>query len=248
MPAEEWLSEYKAKLKQAETLLHECETILAKNGIQGPVQHPPVIPRDRIWFPTGYIRKASYFRDAYELKKIIDDVSTRNNIAYSLQLSDFYNYIIGRFFLGNLSLGTTFFRISTTHIFSIIESICYGTIKTLHNHCCTKGTACIKNRKCTYYVKSPSKTNFSDIITTLEIQKLITLTQETTNTIKKSKDARDRIHLWLFSDSDFLDTKFTVKDYNDSITALGEIASGIRTTYDAYCATRNSTCLKHNKQ
>jgi len=46
--------------------------------------------------PDNYIRTAEYFRVNYRLNEMVSSRIQVNNIAYSLQIADFFNYILFR--------------------------------------------------------------------------------------------------------------------------------------------------------
>lgn len=244
----DWLSEYKSKLKEAENTLHECENILRENGVVGPIDHPKVAQKERIWFPSGYIRKADHFREDYGLRKLIIDLKTRNNIAYALQLSDLLNYIINRFYLGDYSVGNTFYRMATAHIFTIIESILCGAVNHLHGHCVKGENVCKRAGKCDLYFKRAGSYSFSKLLEKLQNEKIIQLTTDDTEKLETLKEIRDRFHMWDTGDSDFHDAKFKISDYNDAIQLLTRIRDIAVKTFPNYQAKQVFSCPKANFQ
>lgn len=241
---DDWLPKYKTKLKEIERLFQENEDLLRANGINGPVSHPPVTDKERIWIPRGYIRTADYFRKNYALPQLVSDLSTRNNIAYALQLSDMLNFISNRFHLGKLSLGNSFYRIATAHIFSIIESILCGMINTIHNDCTNNHEICSKAAKCTLYFKRAGKYKFSELLNKLSADKMIDLSAEDIDALSKHKGIRDRLHMWDAGDSDFHDSKFSVSEYNEAIQLLTKIRGLAVSSFPSFHARHVFSCPK----
>lgn len=244
----DWLEEYKSKLKDAETILHDCENILRNNGVVGPVDHPRVTQKDKIWFPAGYIRKADHFRDDYGLRKLINDLSTRNNVAYALQLSDLLNYIINRFYLGDYSVGNTFYRMATAHVFTIVESILCGLTNHLHEHCTNKAVTCRKADKCDLYFKKAGRYTFPKLLKKLQENAITQLSDTDIIKLEELKAIRDRFHMWDTDDSDFHDAKFKISDYNDAIELLKSIRDTTVESFPSFQAKQVFGCPKAKRQ
>lgn len=165
--SEQWELDFKAKLKQAEALLKEAENILTANGIQTPVQQPSIQSHEKIRLPTGYIRKASEFRERYRLTNIISDVNVRSNIAYALQASDLINCFHNSYDI-TLSAGSIFCKMSTAHVCSIIEALLFVAVNSYHEQCCnTDGSVCNRVGKCDLYIKKPNNYSFANLVSLL---------------------------------------------------------------------------------
>lgn len=241
----EWLDEYKGNLKLAESKLHECERLLRENGVECPVSQPRVVKTDKIWLPAGYIRTAKHFRDAYQLPPAIGDLSTRNNIAYALQYSDFLSYIDNRFYLGEYTVKDVFYRSATAHVMSIVESILFGLVATSHTHCMNGDVVCKKAKNCDLYVKSPNRYGFSGVVDMLTDKSIYTFEDDTRQSILDLKVIRDRVHMWDAGNSDFHDEKFSVKNYNEAITILHLVRDEVIGAFRSFQAKQAFGCPKN---
>jgi len=244
----DWLNNYKAKLKEAERILHDCETLLRENGIDCPIQQPPVAPKDKIWLPSGYIRTANHFRRAYQLPPSIHDLSTRNNIAYALQFTDFLSYIVGRFNLGDFTVGNVFYRTATAHVVSIIESILCGLVKTVHDHCIRNRAVCNKASSCDYYLKSPNKYNFLQLLDAIANHGIYQFSDADKATLLELKGIRDRFHMWDTGTSDFHDDQFDVRNYNKAMVALHQVRDEVINAFRTRQAQQVFGCSKDTPQ
>lgn len=103
--------------------------------------------------PDNYIRTAEYYRINYRLSQMISDRIQISNIAYSLQLSDFFNYLLFRINLFGV-IKNLFIKNAIMNIFSIQEGILYSSLITLNKYCWFSGKVCHQNVACQYYVKS----------------------------------------------------------------------------------------------
>lgn len=106
--------------------------------------------------PDNYIRTSEYYRINYRLSQLISNRIQINNIAYSLQLSDFFNYILYRLNLFGV-IKNLFIKNAIINIFSIQEGILYSSLITLNSYCWFSGKICNHNSACQFYVKSRSQ-------------------------------------------------------------------------------------------
>ena len=83
--------------RQISRLLAENENLLRERGYNPPVHNYALNDIDRIKFPSNYIRTKDIFIEKYKLEFFFENPVIRSNVAYSLQMSDMYNYIINRF-------------------------------------------------------------------------------------------------------------------------------------------------------
>lgn len=241
----DWLEEYKANLKVAESKLHDCERLLRENGVECPVSQPRVAKKEKIWLPAGYIRTAKYFRDAYQLPPSIGDLSTRNNIAFALQYSDFLSYIDNRFYLGDYTIKDVFYRSATAHVMSIFESILFGLVETAHRHCMTDDSPCKKSKKCEWYMRSPKKYGFTGSIEMVVEKGIYAFDDDTKQVIIKLKEIRDRVHMWDAGSSDFHDEKFSVKNYNEAMAMLHLMRDEVIDAFRTYHGRQVFGCPKN---
>lgn len=132
--------------KSISELLSSNENIIIKEGYKPPVSNYSVDRDDRIKIPAGYIRTAQQFVTAYHLTELVLDNSTRKNIAYALQLSDYYNYLVNRFYVWG-SVETMFYKQMFVNIISVIEALITESTNRLNIYCknCKRIDKCKKN-------------------------------------------------------------------------------------------------------
>ena len=109
------------KFDEAGKLLKELEDLI-REDYQTPKENIDISKYEGIKFPPNYIRTAEYFRREYNLDKLISISTKIDNIAYSLQLSDFFNYLINRFHVYGI-IKNLLIKQSIINSFSII--LCY---------------------------------------------------------------------------------------------------------------------------
>ena len=83
--------------EQISELLRKNEELLREDGFDLPNENFVVGDWYKIKIPSGYIRNTTYFYEKYHLDSIVKEWQVKANIAYSFQLSDFYNYLFNRF-------------------------------------------------------------------------------------------------------------------------------------------------------
>ncbi|MCR5023732.1 MAG: hypothetical protein K6A90_05295, partial [Lachnospiraceae bacterium] len=110
--------------KKIGLLLMNNETILKENGFNPPAENFEFKDyKSKIRIPAGYVRKKDYYVQKYGLEKICDgNRDMIKNIAYSLQLTDFNNYIITRMGLFG-SVLAMMHKQATINFVSIIEGL-----------------------------------------------------------------------------------------------------------------------------
>lgn len=152
------------KMKSITASLSDLELLLSNNGYKCPEKQLHIERNNKITLPFGYIRKADQFRIDYNLFKLIDDRTVINNIAYSLQMSDFYNYVLNRFNIF-LSIDQYFTKYAITNIFSSFEALLFASVAKLHKFCISKdGVICSKCNKCSYYINSVNQFKFKNLL------------------------------------------------------------------------------------
>lgn len=128
-----------ANNRKISRLLLDNESILRDAGYDPPKINFAFDPEKesylKVQVPTGYIRTKDYYMRKYGLMKICgNDVNKAANIAYNLELSDFYNYIINRIGI----YGPVYSMLSkqaTINVIAIIEVLMKLYIETLHKKC-----------------------------------------------------------------------------------------------------------------
>ena len=128
-----------ANNRKISRLLSDNEDILREAGYDPPKINFAFDPEKesylKVQVPTGYIRTKDYYMRKYGLMKICsNDVNKAANIAYNLELSDFYNYIINRIGIYG-PIYSMLSKQATINVIAIIEVLMKCYIETLHKKC-----------------------------------------------------------------------------------------------------------------
>jgi hypothetical protein len=184
-------------------------------------------PKDNLYLPKielprGYIRKKIYFEKSYKLNKIFDSFQENkliDNLAYSLQYTDFLNYLFNRFKIGEdgLSVGLIFRKTSIIYIVIIIETITIGILKKAIKECNNcEYKKCLITKKQVLFGNNRGKT-FKDALDKLYDVKIIN--KEEHDLYKYHIDIRNQVHLFLAKENAFREN-LNVKDYSKTIKLL----------------------------
>ena len=95
----EKLEEYYSNIEKISSLLSRNEELIREEGYNPPLDNFTIEKENRIKMPQRYIRTSKEFWIQYHLNEIVDNRNTKNNISYALQLSDYYNYLVNRFYI-----------------------------------------------------------------------------------------------------------------------------------------------------
>lgn len=237
---ESWRSEYRKKIIETTLSLTVAENILSKNGFKYPKKPPRLYKKDKIRIPTGYIRTAKYFRDKYHLYKYITNKYLTDNIAYALQTTDLYNYLLNRFDI-DLSVKSIFIKNAMINGFSIIEAIMTGVMDTLHYNCNQKNILCKNNSKCFYYVKN-ANVKFKEKVDCIQKKGLIELSNFEVDNLYKIKNKRDNIHIWLANKNEFTSDFYSIENYNQIPILLSKIRKSLPIKFDKFIEERSIKC------
>ena len=226
------------KLKSIEQLLQEIEDYCKVIGLKIPEENLSLESKDKIKFPSGYIRTCAEFKEKYKFTVLFPyDSNLSMNLTYALQCSDVFNYFLSRFNI-SLSAGKIFIKMATINIFSIIESILYGIAKNLHGYCRNKN--CGYTNNCDYYVKS--KYNFRELIELLQKKIIFNIDEEGKNIILDLKKTRDYIHIWDVENNEYMDELYNIENYNKLILLLKTILEYIPEKLEKFRINRSHEC------
>ena len=182
---------YITNIQKISELLEENENILREAGYNPPKTNYTVENKKRIKIPAGYVRTSGFFGEQYHLNDIVASRNIKNNISYALQLSDYYNFIVNRFNVWG-SIETMLYKQMFVNIVSIIEALILECSNNINRQCCLEtNPGCILS--------------FSD---------------EQKDRLIELYDLRNRIHIRLTDQNEFLDNKYNKKLYNEAIVIL----------------------------
>lgn len=235
---------FKKNLKKAEEFLQSAENILNKNNVNTPIENVSLENYEKISFPTGYIRKASYFEQSYNLYGLFEDKDKVKNIAYALQTTDLFNYFLNRIDI-KFSVGKIFVKYAIINAFSIIEGILYSTVKPLHNFCFDKNDNCCKNNmNCDYYLKKHTKYPFQKLVEEYNEKELLHFDNKTKKLILEIKDLRDNIHIYDVEENEFIDSTYDIKNYNKIMKLIKNIKENLYQNIMSFEFQRAENCIK----
>ncbi len=235
--------EFKERLKKVSQELNNLEEFLRKNGIEIPNKNIALDSDEKIWIPRGYIRTVRYFEKKYRLYDLLGDEILVKNIAYALQASDFFNYILNRFRIG-LAVGKVFYKHAIINIFSVIESLLYGIINKCHSHCQLNYRVCNKNAECGFFLKKASKYSFKNLLQVLNQKELIHMPGCIQRRLLGLKGLRDNIHLWDVKDKDYFNDDYNLINYNFLVQVLQALKEDLNDSLKAFEYNRNNKCKK----
>lgn len=204
--------------KEISRLLAENEKILRNSGFQPPIQNYAMDKNDRIRIPSGYIRTSGTFWQKYHLSKIVKSRNTRNNISYALQLSDFYNFLINRFNIWG-SIETMLLKQAFVNVVSIIEALILECANNINDYC----QKCKKIGKCQNNLNKRDRENMKNALDKLYHLGIIGLTSDEYTELIELYDLRNKIHIRLNAQNEFLDNKYNQELYNKAIWLLQKV-------------------------
>ena len=204
--------------KRISELLSDNENTIMEAGYKPPTRNYSVESEDRIKIPAGYIRTTQQFVSNYHLMELVLDNNTRKNIAYALQLSDYYNFIVNRFFVWG-SVETMFYKQMFVNIISIIEALINESANRINSFCknCSSISKCKKN------INKNERLNMKEAATKLRSLGILNISSDDLERLIELYDYRNRVHIRLNEQNEFLDDSFNLKLYNESIELLKRI-------------------------
>lgn len=210
--------------KKITELLKENEKLLKEEGFIPPKENYAVDYVERIHVPSGYVRTSGEFFEKYHLGNIVRSFNTRNNISYSLQLLDYYNFLLNRFYIWG-SIRTMLYKQDIINIVSILEALITETTENILC-CCDK---CIKISKCKNRINKHEQGNMKKAISFLCNRGILDFSEKEIERIKYIYDLRNRIHIRLATENEFLNNSFCQETHNELILILIRTAERLNT-------------------
>ncbi len=221
--------------KKISELLEENERIIESAGFNPPIDNFVFLEDDehalRIQVPKRYIRSKNYFMKEYDLMKICDgNIDKASNIAYSLEMSDFNNFILNRIGIYGPVLAMMY-KQSTINLVSIMEMFVFSYIETMRQRC----KNCPVNKCCEMRISKNHKRNrFQDQISIFkEIDLLEGISISEYNGICELYDYRNHIHLGKSTENEFTKDTHSVEQHNEAMKMLKKINTAMKIELDA---------------
>lgn len=215
---DEKLKKYLENNKLISSLLKENEELIKDSGYNPPVNNYAADKNARVNIPSGYIRTSGDFWCRYHLSEIVQDRNVRNNISYALQLSDYYNYLLNRFNIWG-SIEIMLYKQAFINEVSIIEALILESATRINKFCqkCNNIGIC-KNNIC-----RDDRENMKKASKKLYELGVLDLSKEEFSQLQDSYDYRNKIHIRLNEQNEFLDQKYNLKLYNATIMLMQRI-------------------------
>lgn len=192
--------------------------------------------------PDKYIRTAEYFRVNYRLNEMISSRIQVNNIAYSLQIADFFNYILYRINLFGV-IKNLFIKNAIINIFSIQEGILYSSVISLNEYCKFKDTGCKHHHNCPFFIRSRNKLTFNSLMETFR-EKVVFHHDRYREIMFKLKERRDNVHLEDVQYSEWAETdRYSIEQYHDALLSLRYLKLQLHVSLDTFRRHRSEGCI-----
>ena len=230
---------YLDNIQKISELLKENEMILRNNGYNPPINNYTVENDKRIKIPAGYIRKSDIFWEKYHLSDIIEIQSVGKNITYALQLSDYYNFIVNRFNIWG-SIERMLYKQMFVNVIAVIEALILECANNVNSFCKKN---CSKAKNCLNYINKNSRGNMRQAVEKLFEIGILSFSEEEKNRLIEFYILRNKIHIRLNKENEFLDNKFNCKLYNEAINMLHNVTECIYTNGIQYY----NKCIGHRE-
>lgn len=208
--------------KKISELFRENEKIIKDAGYRPPVENYALAnTKERINFPNGYVRVNETFQRKYHLNDIVKEVSTVKNLAYALQLSDFYNFVFNRFYVWG-SLESMMCKSAVINLVSIFEALIFECA----NNICSPA-ACVAIPSCERHFSKAQRNNSFEALKKINSLHITDFTEDEMNRISEIIDFRNRVHIRLSEGNEFLCADFSIPLHNEIIGLLQRLADNI---------------------
>lgn len=212
--------------KKISDLLKKNEEILKQEGFKPPARNftfnPHLEHEKMIQVPPGYIRTKEFFIKKYGLLDICNgDMAIASNIAYSLEASDFNNFIFNRFGIYG-SILAMMYKQATINIISIIEVLIKTYVATISEKC----HGCPRFGSCSNHITKSKhiKVIFKEQVDVLQSEQILIFDDPNDyQVLKKLYEYRNYIHLTKAKDNELTTEKHSKDKYNEAITMLKKI-------------------------
>lgn len=215
---DEVLQQYVHNNESISRLFEENEKMIREAGYKPPSVNFAVAREKRVNVPSGYIRTSGEFWNKYHLAEIVADRNVRNNISYALQLSDYYNFILNRFNVWG-SIEIMLYKQAFINIVSIIEALILESSTRINLHC----QKCKDIGKCKNNICKSDRENMKKAAEKLYEIGVLKITGVELKRLIELYDYRNKIHIRLNEQNEFLDKKFDRNLYNETIELMKKI-------------------------
>ena len=188
-------------LKYNEELLQKAASIENK--------HVSIKNEDRIRIPSGLIGTRFLFVEEGHLQELIPDRVTRSNIAYAMQLSDFYRYTLNRFYIWG-SVETMLCKSAIINLVAIMEALILESANCINNYC----KQCPRIDRCKSNLTKKDRYSMKTALRKLCKLRLLPISDEDEAFFNELFGYRDRIHIRLSENNEFTNDIFNRSLHN----------------------------------
>lgn len=210
--------------REISELLTENEKILREQGFDPPEENYAADEDDKIKLPWGYIRTKDSLIRKFHLEEIASNWTIRSNIGYALQLSDFHNYIFNRIYLWG-PVKTMFYKSAVINLISIFEAI----VLECANQICYNPSKCRLRKKCDKPFNKEQRNNVFSALQRLNELNVTSFSDDEMIRIKELIELRNRVHIRLANEKEYLSDEFDLSLYNEAIKLLQSVSEQIYT-------------------
>ena len=177
-----------------------------------------VLPEDRINIPSGLIGTSAEFIKKGHLDSIVPDKTVRSNVAYAMQLSDYYRYLFGRFFIWG-SIETLLCKTAIINLVAIIEALILEAANNINMHC----KKCSSISECESNINKNERNNMKEALKKLIKIGALEFTQDEEDFLVMLYDNRNKVHIRLSKKNEFVDDTFNKALYNKAAAYIPRI-------------------------
>lgn len=241
----------KAEIKKASDALQKAENMVREDLGKNAPEENILLPKDSVLkMPRRYFRTLHTISKKYKLYLLHDKILAKN-LSYSIQYTDFINYILYRteFGRGGLSIGALFRKHAIITATTIVEGIIMGFVEKTYLKCseCRKfGKNCkikissvyYKNRSIfKKYIDHQTSFNFHKALKYLKSANIISY--EKYKQLNKLRNYRNHIHIQYIDKEtksrqrDFMNEDYSLDIYNNVINSLEYVSKSIDRLLDS---------------
>ena len=198
-------------------LLKYNEELLQK-AASSESKHISIKNEDRIRIPSGLIGTRFLFVEEGHLQELIPDRAIRSNIAYAMQLSDFYRYTLNRFYIWG-SVETMLCKSAIINLVAIIETLVLESANCINDYC----KQCPRIDKCDSNITKSDRYSMKTALRKLCDLRLLPISKEDEAFLNELFGYRDRIHIRLSESNEFTDDVFNRALHNKAAKYVKQV-------------------------
>ena len=173
---------------------------------------------DRIRIPSGFIGTRYLFVEEGHLKDLVPNRAKRSNIAYAMQLSDFYRYTLNRFYIWG-SVETMLCKSAIINLVAIMEALILESANCINNYC----KQCPRIDRFKSNLTKNDRYSMKTALRKLCVLRLLPISEEDEAFLNELFGYRDRIHIRLSENNEFTNDVFNRALHNKAAKYVKKI-------------------------